>query len=77
MYSVHDFIQCFENEYPIITNTGEVNNEGYTEFDENSKLIKIYYDGNKPRKYHRLLFFLLQLIFFLRSCGNLIEAKRF
>lgn len=52
MYSVCNFIQFFENEYPIITNTGEVNDEGYTEFDENSKIIKIYYDGKKPRKYH-------------------------
>lgn len=52
MYSICNFIQFFENEYPIITNTGEVNDEGYTEFDENSKIIKIYYDGKKPRKYH-------------------------
>ena len=52
MYSICNFIQYFENEYPIITNTGEVNDEGYTEFDENSKIIKIYYDGKKPRKYH-------------------------
>ena len=51
MYSICNFIQFFEDEYPIITNTGEVNDEGYTEFDENSKIIKIYYDGKKPRKY--------------------------
>ena len=52
MYSVCDFIHYFENEYPVITNTGEVNDEGYTEFDENSKIIKIHYDGKTPRKYH-------------------------
>lgn len=51
-YSIYNFIQFFENEYPIITNTGEVNDDGYTKFDENSKIIKIYYDGKKPRKYH-------------------------